>query len=159
MLPTPRFLTQINKHNSVIGTLNPPKYQQRLYISHSPKTTKFNMVNNFAVQSITKPSQILRQRNGLCNVTKKGTNLDKLTPRKENIKLRGHYISKNLKYLKVNRADGTTDIVSNISINNIVSNISIIFKYAKAELSLKQHIFLYTHKTQSITATLVLTTP
>lgn len=150
MLPTPRFLTQINKHNSVIGTLNPPKYQQRLYISHSPKTTKFNMANNFAVQSITKPSQILRQRNGLCNVTKKGTNLDKLTPRKENIKLRGHYISKNLKYLKVNRADGTTDIVSNISI---------IFKYAKAELSLKQHIFLYTHKTQSITATLVLTTP
>lgn len=57
----PAFLPKlISTTQSVIGTLNPPKYQQRLYISHFPRTTKFKMVNNFAVQSITKPSQILR---------------------------------------------------------------------------------------------------
>lgn len=49
-------------------------------------------------------------------MTIKGTNLDKLTRRKENIKLTGHYNTKNIKHLKLYRADGTTDIISNIAI-------------------------------------------
>lgn len=49
-------------------------------------------------------------------MTKKGTNLDKLTPGKENIKLTGHYTPNNIKHFRVNRADGTTDIIFNTSI-------------------------------------------